>query len=331
MNAPAQTMTAVLQTSYGGPEVLEVATRPRPEAGPDDVLIRVHAASLNFGDRMMLLGAPRLFRPAYGWPRPTKQVLGMDVAGEVVAMGVGVTDVAVGDRVFGDIEGGSCAEYVLGTPSRIARIPDGVSYQEAAALPVAGSTALTALRRTEVAAGDRVLVNGASGGVGTFVVQLAKARGAHVTAVCSPTKVQQARDLGADEVIDYTQSDYVSQQRSFDVVIDLVGNHTLRQRLATLRTGGRYGSSFGMGGSAWLGPLARILHVMLRSLFDARIRPVVETPNRADLEEVVEYVARGAVRPVIERVWPLHEAREAMAAMVGGHAKGKHVIEVPGS
>jgi len=323
-------MIAVLQPSYGGADALQVESVSRPAVGSDDVLVKVRAASLNFGDRMLLQGRPRLFRPlAYGLRRPTQPVAGMAAAGVVVGVGEDVTAWKVGDPVFGELARGACAELVLAKADELARKPEAVTFEEAATLPVAATTALAGLRVAGVEAGHRVLVNGASGGVGTFAVQIARALGATVTAVCSGANADQARALGAAAVIDYTVERYVDVDQRFDVVLDLVGNHPLRARRRVLDDGGVYVASFGRGGSALLGPLPRILGVAMAGLWaPSRVKLLAAQPDVEALAEVVELVRQGHVRPVIEARYALSDAPAAFRHLLEGPVRGKIVIAV---
>lgn len=322
-------MKALLQPHYGNADSLVLDDIEHPAISAKEVLIRVVDASLNFGDKMTLLGRPKLFRPfVYGPLHPHSQVLGMAVAGVVVEVGELVTELAVGDEVFGTLKGGSCAEYAVGVPERLVRKPAGISFEQAAAIPIAGPTALQGLRdAARVKPGDRVLINGASGGVGTFAIQIAKAMGARVTAVCSGDNIDQAYAIGADEVIDYTAQNYTDHGPDFDVVFDLVGNHTLAERRSVLRPTGVYVASFGQGGGEWLGPLGRILSVAVAT---GQPRTVVlsEELRQSDLLEVAHMVEAGQVRPVIDRTYPLEQAKDAVRYMLAGHARGKVLIEV---
>ncbi len=323
-------MLAALQPSYGGPDVIRVAEVARPTVGPDDVLVKVRAASLNFGDRMLLTGRPWLFRPlAYGLRRPLNPVAGMAAAGVVVGVGAEVSSWAVGDPVFGELGRGALAEYVLAKPDELARKPEGVRFEEAATVPVAGTTALQGLDAAGVQAGHRVLVNGASGGVGTFAVQIARARGARVTAVCRGANAAQARALGAEAVIDYTAERYVDVGERFDLVLDLVGNHSLSARMRVLDRGGVYVASFGRGGGGLLGPLPRIVSVGVRSvLAPRRVKMLAGQPSATDLATVVEMMSDGAIRSVIEARYSLAEAARAYRHLVEESVRGKIVVAI---
>lgn len=324
-------MTVVRQPVYGTAEALVVDSAPLPKVGDDDVRIRVRAASLNFGDRMVLTGRPWLFRPlAYGLRRPGVPIAGMAAAGVVVEVGPSVTDWVVGDPVFGELARGALADQVLARSSELARKPEAITFEAAATLPVAAATALRGLRDIAgVKPGHRVLINGASGGVGTFAVQIGKALGATVTAVCSGTNVAQAQALGADAVIDYTERAYVDADERFDVVFDLVGNHPLGQRRRVLDRDGVYVASFGQGGDAVFGPLGRILWVAAASMTSPRsIRVLSAQASPSDLADVAELVRLGKVRPVVEARYPLAEAPSAYARLLEGHLRGKLVIAV---
>ncbi|MCB9762078.1 MAG: NAD(P)-dependent alcohol dehydrogenase [Alphaproteobacteria bacterium] len=326
-------MRALVQPAYGPPDVLRFEDVPPPPVGDDAVRVRIRAVSLNFGDRMMLLGRPTLLRPfVYGPGRPRKRVVGHDGAGVVEAVGAKVTRFAPGDAVFGEMSSGTCAELAVAAEGRLAIKPDGMGFAQAATLPIAGITALEGLRDAgRVSAGKKVLVNGASGSVGTFAIQVATALGAEVTAVCSGRNAAQARALGAVEVIDYTQQDYTRGDPRFDVVFDLVGNHRLSERRRVLKLDGIYVASFGQGGGALLGPLGRIAQVAIRSIAaPKRLTVFAATPGSSeDLAQLARWVEEGALTPVIEKTVPFDEAIEAFRDLVGGHARGKRVITMP--
>ncbi len=323
-------MKALLQPGYGTQDVLVLDEIDKPPVGADDVLVRMHAASLNFADKMTLLGKPKLFRPlVYGAGKPRNSVAGLAGAGVVKAVGSEVTDFSPGDAVFGELpRGGCCAEYALAKGGALAPKPDGVDFEDAAAVPIAGTTALQALRDAgELEAGQSVLINGASGGVGTFAVQIAKALGATVCAVCSTQNVDQARALGADEVIDYTEQDFTAGGPRFDVLLDLVGNRPLARCQAVLKPDGIYVASFGQGGGPWVGPLGRIGRVALAAVFKPKsVKVFSETSSVDDLLELAKLIESGLVTPAIERTYPLAMARDAFGYLLGGHVRGKLVI-----
>ena len=321
-------MQAAVRTRYGGPEVLTVMDVPRPVAGKGQVLIRVHAAAVTIGDHHVLTGTPYPIRlsPFGGLPGPKIKVPGSSLAGRVEAVGEGVTTFAIGDEVFGESSGGAFAEVVAAPVTTLARKPAGLTFEQAAAVPWA-VTALQGLRAGGVTAGQRVLINGASGGVGTHAVQLAKAMGAHVTAVCSARNADLVRGLGADAVLDYAKEDFTAGEK-FDVVFDLVGNRPVGECVNGLTPAGTYVACAGDGGN-WLGPLPRILGMLLRGLFSKRkLKTFIGTPNAKDLAVLSGYVDAGQLRPVIEQVLPLTQAAQAFAHVGAGHARGQTVLKV---
>lgn len=323
-------MKAIVHRAYGEPEVLAVGELAMPEIGEDDVLVRVVAAGVSIGDHHVVTGKPYLIRlsPFGGIPRPKHPVPGGAFAGRVHAVGAKVSAFRVGDEVFGQAPNGAFAEYLAMPADRIARKPSNLTFEEAAAVPW-GTTALQGLRDAGgLKAGDRVLVNGASGAVGTWAVQLAKAFGAHVTAVCSARNAELMRSLGADEVLDYTTTDFVEGGARFDVLMDLVGNRALSDCKAVLLPGGRYVPCAG-GSGDWLGPLARILGGLLVFLLGGRsFKMFIQNLNAADLVVLRELVEAKRVRPVVERTWPLAEVGSALRHVGAGHSRGVNVLRI---
>lgn len=316
-------MRAVVQNAYGPSSVLAVAEIEPPVTGENDVLVRVHAASLHAGDHLIMRGAPYIARFSAGWPRPRDYVVGLSAAGVVEAVGSAVTLLAPGDRVYGECRG-SCAELALGTEERLVRIPDSLTFEQAAAFPTSALAALHGLRdAAQVEPGTRVLIIGASGGVGTFMVQIGKAMGAHVTGVCSAANVELVRSLGADDVIDYTTEDFADGSRSYDVILDNVGNRTFADLRRAL-TGS--GVAIPNSGTAGFG---RVLGSFALSLFVRQQgRMYLSEPNRADLLELVGLIESGAVHAVIDRVVTLEEVPEALARIEKGHTRGKVVVRI---
>ncbi|MEV0297169.1 NAD(P)-dependent alcohol dehydrogenase [Nocardia sp. NPDC050710] len=324
-------MTAVVAPQYGGSEVLRVESAPRPAPGKREVLVRVRAAAVCKGDVHLLTGTPYLIRlMGFGVRRPKHRVIGHDLAGEVVAVGADVTDFRPGDAVFGSVTAGAFAEYVRVPVDTVAPVPAGLSFEQVAAVPDSGMTALQGLREVgQLRAGQRVLINGASGGVGSFAVQIAKALGAEVTAVCSTRHLDMVRGLGADHVIDYTAADFTEIDRRFDVLLDLVGNRPLAACRRILTPTGIFVSSSGAPGGNWFGPVLWLGKVVLANLFVRQtLRPLLMRPRRADLEFLTELLENGAVRPSIERSYPLVEAAAAIRHIENGHAEGKTVLVV---
>jgi NADPH:quinone reductase-like Zn-dependent oxidoreductase len=324
----------ITQSRYGGPEVLELARMPRPNPGPAQVLVRVQATSVNARDWHVMRGEPRLARlmdrTVFALRRPRLAVRGTDVAGVVEAVGAGVTRWKPGDAVFGE-GAGTFAEYALASADQLAEVPTGMPFDQAAALPLAATTALLCLDLTGLTPGDEVLVNGASGGVGTFAVQLAKAMGLHVTAVVSTRNVPLARSLGADDVDDYTVTDFTRTGRAYDAVVDLVGNRRLRELRRSVRPGARLVLSG--GGRSGEGRIVGPLRLLLGATAAARFLPfevVVPqaVPTTGTLERVAELTASGRVRPVIDRTFTLEDSAAAVRYVETEHGRGKVVITV---
>jgi NADPH:quinone reductase-like Zn-dependent oxidoreductase len=330
------TMKAIVQDRYGSPDVLafrDVAV-PTPAAG--QVLVRVYAVSVNARDWHVMRGDPYLARlvapDMFGRTGPRTPIRGSDVAGVVEAVGADVTRWKAGDRVYGDVGGGGFAEYVTASAGLLDAMPDALTFEEAAALPLAGATALLGLRDAgRVGPGTTVLVNGASGGVGTFAVQIAKALGATVTAVCSTRNVDLVRSLGADDVVDYRRTDFAYAGRRYDVVFDLVANRSLRDlRRALTPTGTLVLSGGGVSeGGSLVGPMGVTIRAMLASRFIRQRVVRLDVPaDGANLAALRAFVEAGSVRPVIDRTFPLSEAAEAIRYVETEHARAKVVITV---
>ncbi|MER7576714.1 NAD(P)-dependent alcohol dehydrogenase [Streptomyces sp. NPDC126514] len=324
-------MKAVVQDRYGPADVLEFRDIERPEPGPGEVLVRVHAASVNAYDWHFMHGDPKVARAVMGLRGPKARVRGRDFAGRVEAVGSGITDLVPGDEVFGEADG-AFAEYVCAPGDAVGPKPSNLTFEQAAAIPLAGNTALIGVRDVGgVREGQTLLVNGASGGVGTFAVQLGKAYGAEVTAVCSARNADMARSLGADHVIDYAGEDFTRADRRYDVVLDLVGNHALRAfRRALTPTGTLVLSGGGVyeGGSV-LGPMGLFLKRRLAAPFTRQ--RLVELParrSRENLATLKELAEAGRIAPVIERTYPLSEAAEAIRHLEVEHARAKIVVTV---
>ena len=328
--AGGDTVKAIVRERYGPPEeVLELRDIDLPTIGDGEVLVRVSAASVNAGDAAIVRGSPYVIRPVYGVTRPRRRVIGQDLAGTVERVGAKVTRFSPGDEVFG-AGFGSLAEYAAAPEKRLARKPDGLGFDTAAAVPIAGLTALQGLRdAARVEAGQRVLINGASGGVGTYAVQVAKALGAEVTAVCSTRNVDQARTIGADHVIDYTKEDFTAGAARYDVVFDNAASHPLATTLWVLADGGILIPNAGMLDRRWLANLPRMLGAATSTVFSRRrARLAAQAWRPDDLLTLGEWIEAGTVSPVIERTYPLSEAPDAVAYMGEGRARGKVVITV---
>ena len=322
-------MRAIVQDRFGPPDVLELREVERPEAGDGEVLVRVRAASVNPADWYAMTGMPWLARPAMGLRRPRTGRLGVDLAGEVEAVGRNVTRFRPGDAVFGTGDG-TLAEYVAVAEARLAPTPARLSFEQAAAVPVAALTALQGLRnKGRLRPGHQVLVNGASGGVGTFAVQLAKALGAEVTAVCSTRNLDTARSLGADRVVDYTRDDFTRTDRRHDLLLDIAGSRPWADCRRVLTPGGRLVMVGAPKGSRLLGPLGHIARVGLASLPAGQtVVFFISKSSSEDLVALAELLEAGTVTPCVERTYPLTEAAEALRHLGEGHARGKLVVTV---
>jgi NADPH:quinone reductase-like Zn-dependent oxidoreductase len=321
-------MKAIVQEGYGGPEVLRVAEVPEPAPGPRDVAIRVHAAGVHAGDVRVMRGEPLLLRAAFGRRRPRKPVIGRDVVGTIVAVGAQVDGLAVGDRVFTESDQGGFAEVVVVDAPHVRRAPGNLDDEHAAVIPVSGTTALQGLRLAKVRAGDRVLVIGASGGVGTFAVQLAAGLGAEVTGVASAAKADHVRAAGATHVIDYRTVDVTEQGERYDVIFDLIGDRPLGALRRILAPRGTLVLSSG-GGTRVLGPLGRIARAsMLDPFTRQRLRPLAARRDGDDLDELRRLAEAGTLRPVVDRVLPIDRAAEAIALLESGAVRGKLALRV---
>jgi NADPH:quinone reductase-like Zn-dependent oxidoreductase len=326
-------MKAIVQDRYGPPgAALFLREVEAPTPRDSEVLIRVHAAAIHPGDWMVVTGRPYLIRPMFGLSGPRKSTPGFDVAGVVEEVGSSVVELEPGDEVFGQCNG-SCAEYVTASAERLALKPPGLTFAEAAACPLSGDTALRALRDAgKVRSGHRILINGASGGVGTFAVQIGKSMGAEVTGVCSTRNVELVRSLGADHVIDYTREDFTQGDRRYDFVLDNVGNRSMATCRRVVAPGGTYVSNSGTSGGRWIGPLGRTLAALvLSAVLPRQGRPFVAQGDRKDLLALKELLESGQVRPVIDRTYPLEDVPAAFQYLEKGHVRGKVVIEAAGA
>lgn len=321
-------MQAVVYGCYGGSGVLNVEAVARPVPAADEVLVRVHAASINPQEWHYMQGRPYIMRLSSGIGRPKSRRMGVDFAGTVEAVGPEVTRFQPGDSVFG-ARSGAFAEYVAVRQDRIIEpVPAGVTFVEAAGVAVAATTALQAVRdHGQVRAGQRVLVNGASGGVGSYAVQIAKAYGAHVTGVSSGRNVELVRSLGADDAVDYTRADFTRGAERYDVIIDMVGNHRLRDLRRVLTPDGAVVIVGGPKDNRWLGPLTRSITGMAYSPFvSQRIAMFIAELRPADLRELRQLMEASQLRTVIDGRFDLHEIRVAMDYLEGGRTRGKNVI-----
>ncbi|MFC9817200.1 NAD(P)-dependent alcohol dehydrogenase [Streptomyces virginiae] len=323
-------MKAIVQDRYGPADVLRLDEVDRPVPGRGEVLVRVHAAAVDQGVWHLVTGLPYALRPVFGLRAPRVRTPGMDLAGRVEAVGPDVTRVRPGDEVFGSCQG-SFAEYACAKEDALAPKPAGLGFEEAATVPVSGVTALKALRDVgRVRAGQRVLVLGASGGVGTYAVQLAKAFGAHVTGVCSAAKTDLVRSIGADDVVDYTQEDPVDGSRRYDLILDIAGNRPLSRLRRALTARGTLVIVGGEGGGRWLGGNERQLGALLLSPFvGQRLRSLaVMEQHHSDLRALTELIEDGSVTPVVDRSYPLAEVPDAIRHLRGGQVRGKIAIRL---
>jgi NADPH:quinone reductase-like Zn-dependent oxidoreductase len=321
-------MKAIVRDRYGSADVLRLEDLERPEVGDDEVLVHVRAAGLDRGVWHIMAGLPYLIRVAgYGVRRPKTAGLGSELAGVVEAVGANVTQLQPGESVFGTCSA-SFAEYATARPDKLARMPANLSFEQAAAVPVSAVTALQALRdRGRVQAGQHVLVVGASGGVGTFAVQIAKALGATVTGVCSTPKVDLVRSIGADHVIDYMQADIGDGGQRYELILDIGGNRPLAQLRRALTRDGTLVIVGGEGGGRWTGGMHRPLRAVLTSPFTRqRLGTFVAKETSTDLDAIRVLIESGAVVPVIDKVVALREAPDAIRDLTGGHVRGKIVL-----
>jgi NADPH:quinone reductase-like Zn-dependent oxidoreductase len=323
-------MKAIVQDEYGSSDVLELKDIDKPEISDDEVLVRVHAAGVGRDVWHVMTGLPYPIRLAgYGLRAPKNPVIGSDMAGVVEAVGKNVRRFQPGDEVFG-IGKGSYAEYVRAPEDKLAPKPANLTFEQASVLAIMGSTALQALRdHGKVRPGQEVLVIGASGGVGTYAVQIAKAFGARVTGVCSTAKVEMVRSIGADHVIDYKREDFAEGDERYDVILDIGGNSSLSRLRRALTPRGTPVIVGGEGGGKWLGGTDRQIRAMMLSPFvGQKLGTFVNKENHEDMLVLKELVESGEVTPIIDRTYPLVEVPEAIRYLEEGHARGKVVISV---
>ena len=322
-------MKVIVHDTYGSPDVLELRDIDTPVVGDHDVLVRVHAAGVNPGVWHLMAGLPYLIRLGSGLLRPRNRVAGADVAGRVEAVGKDVSQFQPGDEVFGTCNG-SFAEYACARENKFVGKPANLTFEQAAAVPDSAVTALEGLRDTgKVTPGQKVLIIGAAGGIGTFAVQIANAHGAEVTGVCSTTKTDLVRSIGADHVIDYTREDFANGRQHHDVILDTAGNRSLSHLRRALTPQGTLVIVGGEGGERWFG-VGRPLRALLLSPFvRQKLRSLFSIErSQADLQFLTELVEAGTVTPVIDRTLPLSEVPEAIRSWEEGHARGKIVITV---
>ncbi len=319
------TMNAIVRHTYGSPNVFHLEEVPKPTAGETDVLVRVHAASANAGDWHLMRGTPFPFRLVAGLLKPKHTIIGTDVAGRVESVGRRVTQFKPGDEVFGELSRsgfGGYAEYVVAPETALALKPSNASFEEAAATPTSGLTALQGLRKAKIQAGQKVLIHGAAGGVGTFAVQVAKSFGTEVTAICGPGSVDVVRSIGADRVLDYTRDDFSKAGQRYDVILAVNGDRSIWDYRRALSRNGSYVMS---GGSN-----RQLLHTLLYgpvlSLGNQKFANLLTRPSQPDLLLLKDLIETGKVKPVIDRRYALREVPKAIQYVEEGHSRGKVVI-----
>ena len=322
-------MKAIVQYKFGSPDVLNLEDVAKPTVTDDQVLIRIRGAAVNPYDWHLMRARPHLVRLAgFGLRRPKNKIPGSDVAGTIEVVGENVTHFQPGDDVFGGSTG-SFAEFVCVSERSIALKPTNVSFEAAAASSMAGITALQALRKGNVEAGHKVLINGASGGVGTFAVQIAKAAGAEVTGVCSTANVDMVRSIGADHVVDYTKANFTHGEHRYDLILDLVGTQSLSACRRILTPDGVYVSAGTKELGNWIQPITGVLKVMMASrLGRQKMVPFLAKTSREDLTELKEFIESGKVTPVIHRTYELSDVPDAIRYLEEGHVPGKLVIAI---
>jgi NADPH:quinone reductase-like Zn-dependent oxidoreductase len=323
-------MKAIVRTKYGSPDVLKLRGIDKPEIGDDEVLVHVHAAGMDRGVWHVMTGLPYPIRLAgYGLRAPNNPVIGSDVAGVVEAIGENVTRFQPGDEVFG-IGKGSYAGYVCAREDKLAPKPANLTFEQAAVVAISGLTALQGLRdHGRVQPGQKALIIGASGGVGTFAVQIAKALGAEVTGVCSTTKVDMVRSIGADHVIDYSREDFAEGDQRYDLILDIGGNSSLARLRRALTPQGTLVIVGGETDGRWLGGTDRQIRALVLSPFVGhKLGTFISSENHEDMIVLKDLIESGKVTPVIDRTYPLSEVPEAIRYLEGGHTQGKVVITV---
>jgi NADPH:quinone reductase-like Zn-dependent oxidoreductase len=324
------TMQAIVQDKYGSPDVLELQEIAKPVVKDDQVLVRVRGASANPADWHFMRGLPYIMRPQSGLGKPKNRVLGRDIAGQVEAVGKDVTRFRPDAEVFANVEMGGFAEYISVSEGFLELKPTNLTFEQAAAALLAALTALQGLRDVgQVRPEQKVLIIGASGGVGTFAVQIAKSFGAHVTAVCSTRNVEMVGSLGADHIIDYTQEDFTQSGQKYDLIFQLAGMRSPSDCRRALTPKGTLVPSSGESAGRWIGPVDRMIKAVVLSPFvSQKLATFVMKPNREGLQFLKKLIEAGKVKPVIDRTYPLREVPEAIRYLEEGHARGKVVITV---
>ncbi len=329
ISTPNNNMKAIVCTKYGSPDVLQLQEVEKPTPKDNEVLIKVHAAAANAGDWHLMRADPFMIRFMFGLLKPKHEILGTDVAGRVEAIGKNVTQFQPGDAVFGDMSSsgfGAFAEYVCAPENRIALKSSSVTFEDAAAVPSAAVTALQALRdKGQIQSGQKVLINGASGGVGMFAVQIAKALRAEVTAVCSTRNMEMARSIGADHVIDYTKEDFTQNGQQYDLILAANGYHPISDYKRALSPTGRYVMT---GGSTAQMFQAMLLGPWISMSSGKKMSNMLVKSSQKDLVFMQELLEEGKVVPVIDRHYPLNDVSQAIGYLEEGHARGKVIITV---
>jgi len=323
-------MRAIVQHAYGSADVLRLAEIAKPDIAANEVLVKVRAAGLDRGTWHLMTGQPYLIRiMGFGFRGPKNPVPGLDVAGTVVAVGADVTRFQAGDEVFG-ISKGSFAEYAAAREDKLAHKPAGLNFEQAAVVPVSALTAIHGLRDVgRVEAGQKVLIVGASGGVGTYAVQLAKAFGAEVTGVCSTGKVDLVRSIGADQVVDYTREDFADGVQRYDLILDIGGNSRLSRLRRALTPTGTLVIVGGEEGGKWTGGIDRQIRALALSMFvRQRLTMFISKEHHADLGTLSQLIEAGQVAPIVDKTYPLAEVPDAMRHLEAGHARGKIAITI---
>jgi NADPH:quinone reductase-like Zn-dependent oxidoreductase len=323
-------MKAIVQDEYGSPDVLELQEVDKPVVEDGEVLVRVRAASANPADWHYMRGLPYVMRPQAGLRKPKNRVLGRDIAGQVEAIGKDVAGFRPGDEAFANVETGGFAEYTCVSEGLLVLKPANLTFEQAAAVPLAALTALQGLRDAgQVQPEQRVLIIGASGGVGTFAVQIAKSFSADVTGVCSTKNVEMVRSLGADHVIDYTQEDFTQSGQKYDFIFQLAGTRSPSECRRALTSKGTLVLSSGESSGRWLGPVDRMIKAVVLSPFvSQKLGSFLARANKDDLQFLKELIEAGKVKPVIDRTYPLSEVPDAIRYLEKGHARGKVIITV---
>jgi NADPH:quinone reductase-like Zn-dependent oxidoreductase len=324
---------AIVRDSYGSPNVLELTDIDKPEPADDEVLLRIHAASVNPADWHFLRGIPYIARMQFGLRNPKDRVLGCDVAGHIEAVGKNVTMLQPGEEVFGSLfmHGlGAFAEWVCISEDLLAPKPAALSFEQVAAVPLAALTALQGLRdHGRIEPGHKVLIIGASGGVGTFAVQIAKSFDAEVSGVCSTKNLDMVRALGAEHVIDYTKEDFTHSGQKYDLIFQLAGTLSPSECRSALTSNGTLVISSGESEGRWIGPVDRVIKALVLSAFvSQKMVSFTVKPNREDLQLLKQFIEDGTITPVIDRTYPLAQVPAAIGYLEEGHARGKVVISV---